>query len=415
MENKNYYEDIPDDQFVPLECVNNEFLGLYEINKLGQIKTKSSGLIRSVFNKTKEGYPYVTLTSTDRVKKSIARIHILLAKTFIPNPDNKPVVDHISRERDNFSLSNIRWASYSENSQNRKPNDRNRYAYVKCDSDGNEIERVLLKDLDKKESRRIRDSITYKHKYKSYFWKRVDLDVEEYILKYGNPIPDGWKQCSRILEYECNLNGLFRNKETGKLIMGCNQGGYIVIKHNKKQYMAHRLIYETFSGETLSANDVIDHLNTDSCDNRFSNLRAGSQSDNLSNPITVEKKSKRILRFSYDGKLIREYSSVKEASLELLGKESGFRFSHCRYSFGSLWCYKGEEDTIKEKVNSMIFKYNNKFEIVDVFVTINSASSNFNSENLSYFFIKKYIDTGKLAPDNCYYFHGPHNFDNEDE
>lgn len=28
MENKNYYEDIPDDQFVPLECVNNEFLGL---------------------------------------------------------------------------------------------------------------------------------------------------------------------------------------------------------------------------------------------------------------------------------------------------------------------------------------------------------------------------------------------------
>jgi hypothetical protein len=47
------------------------------------------------------------------------RIHRLLAKAFIDNPDNKPCIDHIDRNRSNNDLSNLRWCSIMENTHNR--------------------------------------------------------------------------------------------------------------------------------------------------------------------------------------------------------------------------------------------------------------------------------------------------------
>lgn len=41
----------------------------------------------------------------------------LLALTFIPNPDNLPVVNHIDHTRTNDSLDNLEWVSYKENSR----------------------------------------------------------------------------------------------------------------------------------------------------------------------------------------------------------------------------------------------------------------------------------------------------------
>jgi len=46
-------------------------------------------------------------------------IHRLLAETFIPNPDNKPTVDHINRNRLDNSLDNLRWATQAEQHENR--------------------------------------------------------------------------------------------------------------------------------------------------------------------------------------------------------------------------------------------------------------------------------------------------------
>lgn len=43
----------------------------------------------------------------------------LVAKAFIPNPDNLPTVDHIDRNSQNNHVSNLRWASYHTQSMNR--------------------------------------------------------------------------------------------------------------------------------------------------------------------------------------------------------------------------------------------------------------------------------------------------------
>jgi hypothetical protein len=46
-------------------------------------------------------------------------LHRLLAKAWIPNPENKPEVDHIDRNKQNNALSNLRWATPQENCLNR--------------------------------------------------------------------------------------------------------------------------------------------------------------------------------------------------------------------------------------------------------------------------------------------------------
>ena len=57
------------------------------------------------------------------------RVHRLVAETFIPetfipNPDNKPEVDHISRDKTANFVENLRWVTHRENLRNTSANDR---------------------------------------------------------------------------------------------------------------------------------------------------------------------------------------------------------------------------------------------------------------------------------------------------
>jgi hypothetical protein len=54
---------------------------------------------------------YLCVSINDKCKL----LHRLLAKAFIPNPDNKPFVDHIDHDRLNNNLENLRWSSMAEN------------------------------------------------------------------------------------------------------------------------------------------------------------------------------------------------------------------------------------------------------------------------------------------------------------
>lgn len=48
-------------------------------------------------------------------KRKTAKLHRLLAETFIPNPDNLPQVNHKDGDKFNHSLENLEWVSASEN------------------------------------------------------------------------------------------------------------------------------------------------------------------------------------------------------------------------------------------------------------------------------------------------------------
>lgn len=64
------------------------------------------------------GYNQVQLHDGDRKKVHTYSVYKLVAKAFIPNPENKPCVDHINTDRNDDRDCNLRWVTYKENSEN---------------------------------------------------------------------------------------------------------------------------------------------------------------------------------------------------------------------------------------------------------------------------------------------------------
>lgn len=60
-----------------------------------------------------KGYRVATLKFGHSFKT--VYLHRLVARTFIPNPDNKPQVNHIDGNKDNPDVSNLEWVTASEN------------------------------------------------------------------------------------------------------------------------------------------------------------------------------------------------------------------------------------------------------------------------------------------------------------
>ena len=73
------------------------------------------------------GYMRITLCKDGKVKTFL--VHRLLGLAFIPNTLNKPCIDHINRITDDNRIENLRWATHSENNQNKINNNEDIYIH----------------------------------------------------------------------------------------------------------------------------------------------------------------------------------------------------------------------------------------------------------------------------------------------
>lgn len=75
-------------------------------------------------NKEKEIKPYTTYKGYLRLrlckngKAKQFQVHRLVAQAFIPNPENKPYIDHINTDRTDNRVENLRWVTNKENCNN---------------------------------------------------------------------------------------------------------------------------------------------------------------------------------------------------------------------------------------------------------------------------------------------------------
>lgn len=87
----------------------------YAVSTAGGIKRTDTGaIVTPWFNK--DGYPCVSLSEKGKVRKF--RVHRLVAEAFIPNPDNRPYVDHINTDHTDSRVENLRWVTPKGNSNN---------------------------------------------------------------------------------------------------------------------------------------------------------------------------------------------------------------------------------------------------------------------------------------------------------
>lgn len=122
----------PDDLQNEIWMDINEYEGMYQISNLGRVKSlarkvkrygKCGGyynVVETMLNpyKHKKGYLYVSLTKNG--KGETFTLHRLVGKYFIPNPENKPEVNHLRNElgvidkTDNRAIV-LEWATAKEN------------------------------------------------------------------------------------------------------------------------------------------------------------------------------------------------------------------------------------------------------------------------------------------------------------
>jgi len=89
--------------------------GYYQVSNKGRIKSlkkSTTGKILSVKNKT--GW-YLSVILCHGGSRITARVHILVAKAFVPNPDSKPEVNHKDTNKQNNVATNLEWVTRKEN------------------------------------------------------------------------------------------------------------------------------------------------------------------------------------------------------------------------------------------------------------------------------------------------------------
>ena len=99
--------------------------GLYQVSNLGNVRSlnyRGRGKTRILSpGKDKKGYLHVSLFKDKN--RTIVQIHRIVAITFIPNPNNLPVVNHKDWNLGNNCVDNLEWCTFVYNSQYRKKAD----------------------------------------------------------------------------------------------------------------------------------------------------------------------------------------------------------------------------------------------------------------------------------------------------
>ena len=90
----------------------------YEVSNLGNVR-HGDRVLKGIVHTHQNGYKRVLVGLYKDGKETSCIVSRLVAKAFLPNPDNLPTVDHIDRDSTNNHVSNLRWASYQTQTMNR--------------------------------------------------------------------------------------------------------------------------------------------------------------------------------------------------------------------------------------------------------------------------------------------------------
>jgi len=118
-----------------------------------------------------KGYLQVNLGKNGSVRTRL--IHRLVAEYYIPNPDNKPQVDHIDRNRQNNSINNLRWVNPSENQINKPIRGKIPYRHISTKKMNGTYYQIKIKR-------------NYKQIYQKYFKKNNWTIIQ--VLTYRDTI-----------------------------------------------------------------------------------------------------------------------------------------------------------------------------------------------------------------------------------
>lgn len=116
---------------------------IYQVSNLGRVKRlkkknidvrAKSYIDEHILKNRKNNYGYLEVILHTNGKGHPKKVHRLVAETFIPNPDNKPQVNHKDYNTTNNHVNNLEWVTHSENIKHSwmNPNRKKSTRYAGC-------------------------------------------------------------------------------------------------------------------------------------------------------------------------------------------------------------------------------------------------------------------------------------------
>lgn len=102
----------------------DKYKGYYQISNKGRVRSLDR-IVNNRYGKRvvksrqmkvfKDSYGYGVVSLCKNGKTEMTRVHRLIAEVFIPNPENKPCINHKNGIKYDNRMSNIEWCTYKEN------------------------------------------------------------------------------------------------------------------------------------------------------------------------------------------------------------------------------------------------------------------------------------------------------------
>lgn len=296
----------------------------YEAAACGSVRNKQRKKLMKCYQ-TELGYLRLTLRK-DKKYVSID-VHRLIALAWIPNPDNKATVNHIDRVKNNNNITNLEWATSSE--------------------------QILHAHQDK-----------YSDLYSSTSYVPTPTGDEEWrTTDYKN--------------YIVSSNGAIKNSINGKIMCLTRDGrGYCYITVYQKTKTIHRIVAKAFLAN-YTDDCVINHKDGCTSNNNVTNLECVTQSVNILHAYAIGSITKTnyvpVIQVNRFGVIVGSYKSLADAEAST-GINRGLihhALNHVTSTNGHMWFrnmeeYNEHKNTISSKIFT-VFQYSQGGDLLATF------------------------------------------------